>query len=504
MRRGILGSIVALVAGAGTAWGQAPMPIATAGGVPPAVMAGDVIQAQGPAPVIMPPITVGTPNDPMGLGPTAGLGPPPGPQYPMPGPYGAPLFQPPPPGQDGDGGYGGVSRWEFWGAYNLWVAKSQGVPGPLLTTSAPSQAGVLGQSSTLVLAGGSPINYNAISGMQLNASFYGDDDRRFGALVSGFYTENRTISSKFGTAGAGFNGDSSDIPVLARPYIDSTTGQTSLVVGGPNLGLASAIVTTSTETWGIEASGVWNLFRTAPGEKWFISTDLIIGYKFLELKEDLGVITDTSVNAVTSTPVFGIGPNGFPVQTGVVNTPVTVPVAGVTVVSPGSILVTDRFTTMNLFNGTTVGFRNEVRYGMFSLETIAKVGLGDMHQVLEITGSTNTVSGTGAIGSAYGGLYANASNIGRYSHDDFAVVPEVQMNFGVNLTRSLSAYVGYNFMYMNHVIRPGGQMNSVIDSTSVPLSSVYGASGSTPANHISFNQTDFWLMGANFGLAFKY
>jgi hypothetical protein len=159
---------------------------------------------------------------------------------------------------------------------------------------------------------------------------------------------------------------------------------------------------------------------------------------------------------------------------------------------------------MNLFNGTTVGLRNEVRYGMFSVETIAKVGLGDMHQVLEITGSTNTLSGSGAMGAAYGGLYANSTNIGRFSHDDFSVIPEIEINVGINLTRSLSAYVGYNFMYMNQVIRPGGQMNPVIDSTSVPFSSTYGVNGATPGYRSIFNTTDFWLMGANFGLAFKY
>jgi hypothetical protein len=505
MRRGILGSIVALVTGAGAAWGQAPMPIGTAGGVPPAVMAGDVMQASGPAPVLMPPLSVGSPSDPMGLGPTAGLGPPPGPMYPMPGPYGAPLFQPAPPDPNGAGGYGGVNRWEFTGAYNLWFGKSQPAGFPLLTTSAPSQAGIPGASSTLVLAGGSPIVYNGISGMQLTGSFFGDDDRRFGALVTGFYSENRTISTKIIPPDISGSGGPADIPVLARPFFDTTSAAlTSLVVGGPGLGNASGIVTTSTQTWGVEASAVWNLFRTAPTDKWYVSTDLVIGYKFLELNENLAVITDTNVNAVTVTPVFAIGPGGFPVQIGTTLTPITVPVAGTTVTSPGAILITDRFTTQNLFNGTTVGFRNEIRYGMFSLDTIAKIGLGDMQQILQVSGTTTTVSGTGAVGSAYGGLLANASNIGRFTHNDFAVIPEIQLNLGVNLTHSLSAFIGYNFMYMNNVIRPGTQLSPVVDSTSVPLSANYGAGGSVPAVHPNFVLTNYWLQGANFGLSFKY
>ena len=483
--------------GAGTA------PIVAAGGVPPAVMAGDVIQTQGPAPMIMPPLSVGPPNDPLGLGPTDSNGPPPGPMWPPPGPYGAPLFQPPPPGE---GGYGGIPRFEFWGGYTLWFNKNQGTPYPLLSTSAPGQGGVPGASSTLILAGGTPVNYGVISGLQLGASFYGDDERRFGMLVNGFYTGNNTSTSKWSMTGNGPNGDGSlGIPVLARPFIDTTYGGTALVVSGPGIGPASAIVTTSSQTWGVSNSAIWNVYRSAPGEKWYVSTDFLLGYRFTELRETYAVSTDTSVNAMTSTPVFSTSPTtGFPVLSGIMTTPVVVPVGGVIVTSPGQVAIQDRFTTANLFNGTTVGFRNEMRYGMFSLDTIAQIGLGDMHQVLEISGYTyveNTTTPTriGAVGTAYGGLLANASNIGRYAHDDFAVLPEVTANVGVNLTQSLTAYVGFNFMYMNHVIRPGDQMNPVVDSTSIPLSANYGASGSVPAGRNLMVQTDYWLMGVNFG-----
>jgi len=255
---------------------------------------------------------------------------------------------------------------------------------------------------------------------------------------------------------------------------------------------------------------MWNLFRTAPGEKWFMSTDLLIGYKFLELREDLAVITNTDVNAVVTTPVFVIGPGGFPVQTGTTSTPVPISVGGVTVTAPGSIAVTDRFTTQNLFNGTTVGLRNEFRYGMFSLDLLGKIGIGDMHQILQITGTTTVTSATGptgtayTVGSAYGGLYANASNIGKYTHDNFAVIPEVQANFGISLTRSLSAFVGFNYMDMNNVIRPGDQMNPHIDTSSVPLSATYGATGQNRQYMNNFVLTDYWLMGVNFGMTFKY
>jgi hypothetical protein len=135
--------------------------------------------------------------------------------------------------------------------------------------------------------------------------------------------------------------------------------------------------------------------------------------------------------------------------------------------------------------------------------------MGDMQQIVEISGFTYVANAANAInpatvGTAYGGLLANASNIGRYSHDDFAVIPQATINFGVNLTRSLSLYVGYNYMYMDHVVRPGDQINPVVNSSAVPLSANYGANGTTPTPRLSFNQTDYWLMGANFGMTFKY
>src|SRR5262245_61352592 len=217
MRRGILGSIAALAAGAGSAWGQAPAD-APAGGYYSAM--GSVIPASGPAPVIMPPIAVGPPGDPMGLGPTAGLGPPPGPMYPPPGPYGAPMFQPPP----GGGGWGGAGgdcgggftapHWWFEGEYLLWFAKGQPVNFPLLTTGPSTSGGVPGQTGTIELVRGEDIPYNAISGFRLSSGFFGDADRRFGALVTGFYTEQKVTSRTFSTDGA-----NTGIPLLARPVI---------------------------------------------------------------------------------------------------------------------------------------------------------------------------------------------------------------------------------------------------------------------------------------------
>jgi hypothetical protein len=496
----MLGSIAALAAGAGAAWGQAPMPIASAGGQPMAVMAGEILPASGPAPVIMPPIAVGPPGDPMGLGPVAGIGPPPGPMYPTPGPYAAPLFQPPPGGLGGGDGGRCAPRWWFDGEYLLWFASSQPVNFPLLTTSAPAASGLLGLSSTIELVPANDINYSAISGFRLSGGFYGDADRRFGALVSGFYTEQKGVDQRFGTSFG-----STGIPLLARPFIDTTGVSSSLVVTDTAFGTGGAVVSTWTSTWGIEASALWNLFRSPPDKNFWCSVDLLAGYKFLQNTEELRIESFTTLTGARLIPIFVPGPFGVPIQVGVRILPSPVPVGGVVTGAPATVQVLDRIRASNRFNGGVFGVRHETRFGMWSVQAIGKLGVGNMHQVLEFQGATNFFNpATGRTGATYGGLFANSTNIGKWNHDEFTLIPELTVNLGVNLTRSLTMFVGYNFMYISNVARPGNQVNPVVDSTTIPFSPTFGALGNPPGTQVLFVQDDFWLQGVNFGMSIRY
>lgn len=511
MRKGFLGAIAALAAGAGVAWGQAPMPLPPAGPTGP-VPGGDFSGGYGgpppgvgggPAPVLMPPIAVGPPGDPLGLGPTASLGPPPGPMYPPPGPYSAPLYQPAPPAPGG--GYGSAPRWWASGDYLLWFAKGQPVNFPLLTTSAPSQAGLLNFPTTIQLVPADDISYNLINGFRLNAGFFGDEDRRFGLDVNGFYTQHKTIDQYFATSPQGAGVTNVGLPLLARPFIDTTTGPRALVLASLGLGVGSAHISTSTSTWGTEAAAVWNLYRSEPTNAFWSSLNFTAGYKFLQVQEDFLIESRTTLNAVRAIPIFRVGPFGVVTLVGVRVVPVPFPVGGTFTGSPASVQVTDRFTATNRFNGATFGFQHEMRYGMFTLSTTAKIGIGNMHQTLEIQGATAFANpNTSIAGSSYGGLFANSSNIGKFNNDEIAWIPEVSMNLGINLTRRLSMFMGYNFMYISRVARPGAQMSPIVDASTVPLSPTYGATGQVPAPRVLFVQDDFWLQGVNFGFSFKY
>jgi len=518
MRRGLLGSIAAVAAGVSTAWGQAPVPDPV--GVPVGAPLGETVPAPsqpgpgvaGPNPVLMPPLTVGPPGDPLGLGPTATLGPPPGPMWPPPGPYTAPLFQPAPPLPYGNGGYGSAPRFWFDGSYLLAFVTDQPIGFPLLTTSAPNQNGLLGLPSTLELIRGENIKYSSISGFRLNGGIFGDADKRFGFETGGIYTEQRSVTRRF-SAVADDPFVSAGIPLFARPFIDTTSGISSLVISSPDLGPGEAYLSTSTQLWGAHAGGVWNLYRSAPGSKWSTFLDVSAGYRFLQLYEDFQFQSYTSFDRFRVIPVFQRGPFGDLIQVGFRLLPLRQNIGGVTTESPATVSIRDRFTATNRFNGGYFATQGSLRYGMFSLNLMSRVSIGNMHQVLEIHGATNfaqpslplnTIVPRNQAGSAFGGLYANATNIGKFDNDEFAVIPEFSVDLGINITRSVSMYVGYNFLYVNKVARPGNQLNPFIDSTTIPFSDNYGVLGRVPGRTRLFVQDDFWLHAANFGMRIKY
>lgn len=556
MRKRLLGSIAALVAGAGTAWAQPPVePLAAPkppappalaplgptapqppiggppihGGLPSRAIPGNAGIA--PPAVIMPPGNFGPPGDPLGIGPVNGFNSTPAPMYPMPGAPGMPAWQPAPPmpGADGRGGagdlgYGNAPRWWFDGEYLLWFTNGQPARVPLLTTSAPADGGVIGAASTTVLAGGTgrDLGYNAINGFRLTGGFFGDADRRFGFEMSAFVLERVSNIQTFGAGGSpAFAG----IPTLGRPFIDNVTGSASaIVLSGPDFGPSTAVVGTTNQTWGLEPLAVWNLYRSEPGCRRACSIDFLAGYKFVEIKEELFVNSRTDLDAFTALPQFISGPFGVITQLPSARGPVQGTFGGVNVGGPAQITVRDQFRTLNKFNGGVIGLRTEGRYGIVTLSATGKLGFGNMHERVEIFGGSSFVdptgrSGTtpgvlsafnlgvgGGTGSAFGGVLANSGNIGTFIRDRFTVIPEISGNIGIAVTRGFTAYVGVTAMFFPDIARPGDLVSPFVSSASIPFSPNYGALGAfAPGNTgLQIRETEHWLGGVNFGFKLRY
>jgi hypothetical protein len=109
-----------------------------------------------------------------------------------------------------------------------------------------------------------------------------------------------------------------------------------------------------------------------------------------------------------------------------------------------------------------------------------------------------------SFGSANGGYLTQPSNLGSRSQTQFAVIPGVDLNFGIRLTPWASVVVGYSFLYVSSVARPGSQIDHAINASQSPL-----AFGPAPASSIAspaliVHDSDFWVQGLTFSLEFRF
>ena len=60
------------------------------------------------------------------------------------------------------------------------------------------------------------------------------------------------------------------------------------------------------------------------------------------------------------------------------------------------------------------------------------------------------------------GVFAQPANEGRSSATRFAVVPQLQVKLGYDVTSWLRLTVGYDLLYNSEVIRPGDQISHYV------------------------------------------
>ena len=142
-------------------------------------------------------------------------------------------------------------------------------------------------------------------------------------------------------------------------------------------------------------------------------------------------------------------------------------------------------------------------FGRFSLGGFTKIALGNVHESVSITGNT-VFQPVGMMPFTQpGGLLAQGSNIGTFHQNRFAVVPEVGVKVGYRITDWCRAFVGYNFLYVSDVMRPGDQIDLRLNTAQIPRIGQPQAAPIGPPI-IPFRHTDYWAQGVNFGFQFTW
>src|SRR5262249_30843125 len=110
---------------------------------------------------------------------------------------------------------------------------------------------------------------------------------------------------------------------------------------------------------------------------------------------------------------------------------------------------------------------------------------------------------TSTFAASSGGVFAQPTNIGHYTRDVFAVVPEVNLKVGYQLNNSWRATVGYTFLFMSNVVRPGDEIDRGINSGFLALPPNHGLP-LRPAFDFSGSGSTYWAQGVDFGLEFHF
>ncbi|MCE9562326.1 MAG: BBP7 family outer membrane beta-barrel protein [Planctomycetes bacterium] len=331
----------------------------------------------------------------------------------------------------------------------LWWSKAHPIP-PIITASHMGGSPVLGSPETFLVVGGRSLGSQAIAGGRFTFGAALNETETVGGELVYFFLGSQT----FNTTISGVN---PRIQSLGLPYTNSVTGREEafpLVLPGVSTG--SVYATTTTRLQGAEANGVANLFDVVG-----FKMNGLLGYRFLQVNE--GLTIEQRRFASTGT---------------------------------GSIY--DEFNGHNQFHGGQLGLHADVSHGVVFCEMTGKVALGQTFEMVRIDGAT-------AIGGFVpGGVYATAANIGRYTRNVFAVVPEGTFKIGVKLNDSGRFYVGYNFLYLSDSVRPGDQIDRTLNPANIPSLNPGGAFIPSDRPRPLMNRTDFWTQGFTIGLETRY
>ena len=298
--------------------------------------------------------------------------------------------------------------------YLLWSLP--GVDTPALLTSNPLGTPVAAISdpndaSTQTLVGGSELGDWAHSGIRLRYGSVVKDGRLSRWELSGWSLFERSDNSFFESTG----GD----PILARPFDNASNGLADAQV----LSLAGVADGSFRSEYDRSLFGIEPLAFFCMSGNGCASLEAFTGYRYLHYEDEL---------RMTEQVEFAAGG----------------------LVAPGSqLLVEDTFKATNDYHMLPLGLHYVRRSGGWRVSARGSVSIGFVSQEVRIQGRTTSSVGDVITSVDTGGLLALPSNIGTYDRNEFAFVPELNLQLHRALGKGVWANVGYTLLYLNDVVR---------------------------------------------------
>jgi Putative beta barrel porin-7 (BBP7) len=390
----------------------------------------------------------------------------------------------PPPDADGpDAGPAPAKQERFWvGAeYLLWWFKDSPLRVPLMVTQpGPARPDIAAAVPEVVnvLLGDGRIDTGTHQGARFTAGFWLDNHCTVGLEAGYFFLASHSTSQVVPANG------SAAARVLALPFRDADLqGEPISLVAPPSFLTAIGLLDLTSRLQGAEANLVV-LTCARQG----LRVEVLTGFRFLDFQENLGLATNP---VGIERPNLG-GENAVVVQT------------------------FDHSDAESRFFGGQIGARAEYRLGRFSADASATVALGDMYETVHLGGAANVNVLQSPNGEAVTDLLATALQasgtvtkqtppIFYVTRHELTVIPEVGVTLGYQIIGGLRAFVGYDFLYVSSVVRPGDPFDRNINVPAIIQSRMAG----NPVNlqlppTLTLAGTDFWAQGLHLGLEYRY
>lgn len=307
----------------------------------------------------------------------------------------------------------------FWATGDYLLSWYTPIRTPPIIQSVPAAQANLstGNGAVTLFPENNRINFGAFSGIRASA---GANFDQFGVEVGGFLLERQSETGSFFSNG---------FPnAIGQGYISAGSGApTTLFASSPNNYSGGVSAIAQSRLWGLDASArhSWYTFL-------FDTTDVLVGFKYLDLQESL----------VINSPSF------FP--------------------SGGIVSATDSVRTANRFYGGYVGVNSRLSIARgFGVDFTSKSGLGGVAQRAELVGSNSIISATGAVDREAAGLYARGLNAGTFTRTRAAYLQEVDLKLTYNFNPWVQVSFGYSLLFMSSAMRPGGAIDSVVNDSTV-------------------------------------
>jgi hypothetical protein len=413
----------------------------------------------------------------------------------------------------------GVQRWYGSAEYILWRLKDTPLPESFVTLPVTT-TGINQFNSSVNISNGS-INYGGRSGARFTLGYW-IDPATCGIENTGFWVEKRN-NEVLNTQQVN---QTLNLTIIQNVVITSSTPG-GLVFTPQQIPVTVSLpaVINVTASGSVIPSSFWGDEMNVRSTKCYfggLSVDFLAGFRYINLSEGVQLGQTTTLQIAQPNGLFTAGlltPNG---TGGFTNLPtIPPPIAGVTTIL--AVNTVNQMMTHNNFFGANFGTSWDWAItDRIHFEGYGKIGVGAMVESFTYTGGS-AVTTAAVAGFVPGATIPNLSFF-NYGKTQYAVTPELNLKLGYQLSRCLRATIGYNFLYLSSVMRPGEQISfnpfnvnntasaTTTTTTTTPTGSatnlnVAGSNISVPSSQqpiFAPTSSDFWAQGLTIGLEVKY